>query len=453
MSTQRTRDERVDALRGVVERHDEAPTPALSLGAAEVLGLQRTAGNAAVTRMIQRQLHVRHGGHVERFKRSREAARYLTDKYTEKYAKPPGDKASDRIETLAKDADLDNEITRTWLADALEHIHTGSRLKRERGYIDPSKSPKHKPMPDRVEYMMGAGQPPSRMQAPGSPRADLADEYLDVDGEMGRLFGALGPKRARMAESAKKNLYAYNVRAKYRIHELAVLPDGGGFIEAGPPAMHEAVASSATYQSAFTLYEGGADVEGAMRTRLDGLLTDAKARPTKKKSAFRDSPAGKFSKSDGDGGYAFGGAAQPYAHSETQADSQVGTEGPRIAKELLDQMIRQAPAHRPVGIVVQSQILVGASEIHTVCGGACKHALCHISKQIEAELTKARHAYKDAYAPMGIHIRGSEELTTSSHVQGRQKFKSGFMKINGEQLATGAAAHGRVVEYQPRTAS
>ena len=145
------------------------------------------------------------------------------------------------------------------------------------------------------------------------------------------------------------------------------------------------------------------------------------------------------------------GMAQPYAHSETAADTQVKTEAPRMADQLLQKMIASVPkADRPAMIVVHKVDWVGASAPNTVCAGACKHALMDITDEVVTAVTESRHSNKARLKDEEIHIRGSQKLTTNGHVRGDQKYPQGFGNIGGKPLGSGAAQHKRVLEYPPR---
>jgi hypothetical protein len=114
-------------------------------------------------------------------------------------------------------------------------------------------------------------------------------------------------------------------------------------------------------------------------------------------------------------------------------------------------MLASVPEHRPILIIVQKVDVVGISEPNTVCSGPCKHALCNITAIVDQAVSEHRQDIKEELEEDGIYIRGSEELTTSTHVQGIKQYPRSFGHVGGAVLPPGESAHRRVTEYQARS--
>jgi hypothetical protein len=421
---------------------------------ADVLALQRSAGNAAVARLLQRQLHITDDSGKKHILDDRERARnYLERAYVHVYISDPVGEQAERLEELADEAELTNNITAATLDSALRYIRRGGRLMATRGYVNPGRSPDRGPRPTDSHYRMKAAQPPKRLKAPQSPLGADAHE-MDIDATLRERFGVLDTARADFKVPPKKNLFSYTVHAVYRLVNLQ-LGDDRVYRETGTVTMHEAKAHSPVYQSAYKLLPGdpeaeGADVEGGIRSGLETLRAAAHAYPTSSGTTFASHPAGKFTDPGDEGGYKFKGA-MPYAHSETQAFSQVATDAPRLATQLLNAIVataRGAPGRRPLAIVVQKVDLVGASTPNSVCANACKHAVRLITDQIELAVTNERHRLKAELATEQLYIRGSSQLTTAGHVQGIKSFQ-GRGKMGDQTVPAGEPGHLVTVEYDP----
>src|SRR3954471_16118386 len=92
---------------------------------AAIAALQRSAGNAAVTRLLQRELEI--ADTKQTFTDPKPAAAYLLEEYRKVHKAEPGSAAGVRLRKLA-DAAMGDTVTETKLPGALAFIHSNQVL-------------------------------------------------------------------------------------------------------------------------------------------------------------------------------------------------------------------------------------------------------------------------------------------------------------------------------------
>ncbi|RZJ86493.1 MAG: hypothetical protein EOO60_13360 [Hymenobacter sp.] len=117
----------------------------------------------------------------------------------------------------------------------------------------------------------------------------------------------------------------------------------------------------------------------------------------------------------------------------------------------MNESVLAARGDNSYNLVVTAVIIKGYSEDRTVCGGACKPALAHLSELIGAEVTTQLHNNRANPLITGanIKIRRSKGFTVSAHVGAGKEFQG---LEHGAQVDTNLPAtlqHNKVSEYKP----
>src|SRR4051794_27594385 len=113
--------------------------------AAAIAALQRSAGNAAATRLLQRELEITDT--EQTFTDPKPAAAYLLEEYRKVHKGEPGRAAGERLQKLANAA-MGDTVTETKLPGALASIHSNQVLDYKQYLREPWRSPKREDPPD-----------------------------------------------------------------------------------------------------------------------------------------------------------------------------------------------------------------------------------------------------------------------------------------------------------------
>lgn len=382
------------------------------------------------------------------------ARAFLRERYAAAHPKAATG-AGDRLERLAEVAALDNEVVEVTLPAAMAFIHSDVALRAERQYRDPSRSPQRGGLTD-WEYEMTSFAPTS-YDAPQSPRRHFDDEKpmpidVDIATPLGSMFGAIATGRSLVPDYTDwgKNLFRYRVAAHVRMRRLRLVkdPDGGSYYVPEQPRYASRYVDSRLYHSRLELPptargESATEFEDEIRTELQYIYDEGMRRGgtfyggsslyAYQRARTDNQRAKKVNRDVGD--YftdrtksSNTAISSLYVHSEVQAAADAHEEaGDSLAEELFGDILRQAELTRasptaPVELVVVAVTWAGASEPNTVCGGACKGGLVHISEMLEEKFEALRATRKEGLAKQGVFVRGSAELSYSAHVQGRKKF-------------------------------
>jgi hypothetical protein len=438
-----------------------------------VLALQRTAGNAVVTRLIQRQLDFTDDGTT--FTDPAAAKSHLLGAYAKTHAQPVPADGQTRLTSLASTA-LGDRVIETTLAGAVKYVHDGTPLAYRQLERDPSKSPSRDDS-DPWEYQMALDEP-SVLDAPQSPRREFPEtEYpavkLQIPTELKQQKAALHDEHGRRVKAKEKlgnNQFKYKVVAQVRIEQFEKHDRGGtAFYSVRDDMEPEYTApsqQSQQYSSQMSLLgptpgDAQKPYEQPMRTELDLIANEGRKRPSFQKGShiygFERNKKGVdrrgdyFTNTERASTDAIGSL---YFHSEVQAGAHAHeSAGKQLAEGLIASISSRArevrKASPAVRVVVVSVDLSGWSSPNTVCSGACKGALVHIGEVLDMQFKQARHAAKIELATEDVFLRGSKHLGVSGHVGSEQKFQGYTKGASTQTDKSKKRKHHTITEYKP----
>lgn len=348
-----------------------------------LLALQRSAGNAAVTRLIQRQLDFTDEGTT--FTDPKAAEAHMLAAYQTAHKQPVPPAGRERLTSVAAAAGWD-AIIETTLASAVKYVHDGTPLVYRPLERDPSKSPMRDDS-GSWDYEM-ANAESSILDAPQSPRREFPQtQYpavkLQIPTELKQQKTAVHKEKSERETKKEKlgnNQFKYNVTAQVRIEELEKHERSGtpfySVREDAEPKYTAPAQQSQMYSSQMALpgpSPGDTQVafEGPMRSELDRIAHAGRKRPSFFKGShiygFERNKKGVDRRDDyflDEERASKDAIGSLYFHSEVQAAAHAhDTVGKQLAANLIADISTQAREVRKtteaVRVVVVSVDLVG----------------------------------------------------------------------------------------------